>query len=79
MPDVLMLTGVICLIIITIYLVKTLKSLQVFLNRTTDFVEEGTKVVEDVQQKTRAVDDFIVGLSSGSGVVTKIFKGAKKE
>ena len=56
LSDLLILTGIACLIVLTVYFVLTLKSLIRLLNESTNLVNESSKIVEDVQVKTKAVE-----------------------
>ncbi len=76
LTDLLIFTGIGCLIIFTIYMVLTLKSLIKLLNQSTalmdestSLVNESTKVVTDVQDKSKAVELYVSSLvSNGQGV-----------
>ncbi len=75
LTDLLILTGIICLIIFTIYIVLTLKSLIKLLNQSvllldesTVLVNESTKVVTDVQDKSKALELYVTNaVSNGKG------------
>ncbi|MGL4337800.1 MAG: hypothetical protein ACRCST_12985 [Turicibacter sp.] len=69
LSDVLVLTSVVCLIFFTVYLVLTLKSLIRLFEQSTVLVTETSKVVEDVSEKTKAVETYVSDLvSNGSGI-----------
>lgn len=73
LSDLLILTGIACLIVLTIYLVLTLKSLIRLLNESTSLVNESSKIVEDVQVKTKAVEDYVTqAVSNGQGIFKAI-------
>jgi len=78
LSDLLILTGIICLIIFTIYLVLTLKSLIAFLKQTTELMEESSKVIEDVQEKSKALDIFVQDVVSNGKGVFKIISALKR-
>ena len=62
-----------CLIVLTIYLVFTLKSLIRLLNESATLVNESSKIVEDVQEKTKAVEDYVTqAVSNGQGIFKAI-------
>ena len=54
LSDLLILTGIACLIVLTVYFVLTLKSLIRLLNESTTLVNESSKIVEDVQVKNKS-------------------------
>lgn len=69
LSDLLIITSITCLIILTMYLVFTLKSLICLLNESTNLVNESSKIVEDVQEKTKAVENYVTqAVSSGQGL-----------
>ncbi len=69
LSDLLILTGIACLIVLTVYLVLTLKSLIRLLNESTTLVNESSKIVEDVQVKTKAVEEYVThAVSNGQGI-----------
>ena len=73
LSDLLILTGIACLIVLTVYLVLTLKSLIRLLNESTTLVNESSKIVEDVQEKTKAVEDYVTqAVSKGQGIFKAI-------
>lgn len=58
-----------CLIVLTVYLVFTLKSLIRLLNESTTLVNESSKIVEDVQEKTKVVENYVTqAVANGQGV-----------
>ena len=73
LTDLLILTAIGCLIVFTIYLVMTLKSLIRLLNESTTLVNESSKIVEDVQEKTKAVEEYVThAVSNGQGIFKAI-------
>ena len=69
LSDLLILTGIACLIVLTVYFVLTLKSLIRLLNESTNLVNESSKIVEDVQVKTKAVEEYVTqAVSNGQGI-----------
>ena len=74
MSDVLFAIGAVCLVIITIYLVRTLKSLHAFLVQATHLAEGSAKIVEDVQEKSDQVSIFLQHLIQGSATLSKFLK-----
>lgn len=73
LSDLLTITIIGCLIILTIYLVLTLKSVIRLLNESRVLVNESTKIVDDVQEKTRVMGDYMTdALMNGHGIF-KIF------
>ena len=69
LSDLLVVTAIACLIVLTVYLVLTLKSLIRLLNESTDLVEESSKIVEDVQEKTKAVENYVTqAVANGQGL-----------
>ena len=74
MSDVLFAIGTICLVIITLYLVRTLKALYLFLVQATRLAEESSKIVEDVQEKSDQVTLFLQHLLQGSATLSKFLK-----
>ena len=73
LSDLLVLTGIVCLIFFTVYVVITLKSLIRLLDQSTVLVTETSKVVEDVQEKSKAVENYVTDLiSNGQGVFKAI-------
>ena len=69
----LILTGIECLIVLTVYFVLTLKSLIRLLNESTNLVNESSKIVEDVQVKTKAVEEYVTqAVSNGQGIFKAI-------
>lgn len=69
LSDLLVITSIACLIVLTIYLVFTLKSLIRLLNESTQLVNESTKIVEDVQEKTQAVENYVTqAVANGQGL-----------
>jgi len=78
LSDILVLTGIVCLIILTIYVVLTLKSLIVLFNKSTEFVDESSKVVEDIQAKSKAIDEFVQEIKSSGHVLFKFLSMFKR-
>gem|GEM_PF-2583313 len=81
LSDLLILTGIVCLIILTIYIVITLKSLTALLKQSTELVEESSKVVEVVQAKSKVLEEFVQNLiSNGQGFLKflSVFKKKSK-
>lgn len=78
LSDILVLTGIVCLIILTIYVVLTLKSLIALFNKSTEFVDESSKVVEDIQAKSKAVDEFVQEIKSSGHVLFKFLSMFKR-
>ncbi|MEE1237848.1 MAG: hypothetical protein UHI85_07215 [Turicibacter sp.] len=73
LSDLLILTGIACLIVLTVYFVLTLKSLIRLLNESTNLVNESSKIVEDVQVKTKAVEEYVTqAVSNGQGIFKAI-------
>ena len=73
LSDLLILTGIACLIVLTVYFFLTLKSLIRLLNESTTLVNESSKIVEDVQGKTKAVEDYVTqAVSNGQGIFKAI-------
>ena len=73
LSDLLILTGIACLIVLTVYFVLTLKSLIRLLNESTNLVNESSKIVEDVQGKTKAVEDYVTqAVLNGQGIFKAI-------
>ena len=73
LSDLLILTGIACLIVLTVYFVLTLKSLIRLLNESTTLVNESSKIVEDVQVKTKAVEEYVTqAVSNGQGIFKAI-------
>lgn len=69
LSDVLMLVIIACLIVLTVYLVLTLKSVIRLLNESTTLVNESSKIVEDVQAKTKAVENYVTdAVANGQGI-----------
>ena len=69
LSDLLILVIMTCLIDLTVYLVFTLKSLIRLLNESTTFVNESSKIVEDVQEKTKVVENYVTqAVANGQGV-----------
>ena len=78
LTDLLLLTSIVCLIVFTIYLVLTLKSLSelfkqstilvnestVLVTEGTGLVAEGTKIVTDVQTKAKAVEAYVSSVAA---------------
>ena len=78
LSDMLILTGIICLIVFTIYIVLTLKSLIELLKKSTELIAESSMVVEDLQAKSKALDSFVEDtISSGKGVL-KVLSAFKR-
>ena len=73
LSDLLILTGIACLIVLTVYFVLTLKSLIRLLNESTNLVNESSKIVEDVQVKTKAIEEYVTqAVSNGQGIFKAI-------
>ena len=73
LSDLLILTAIASLIVLTVYLVYTLKSLIRLLNESATLVNESSKIVEDVQEKTKAVEDYVTqAVSNGQGIFKAI-------
>lgn len=69
LSDLLILTAIACLIVLTIYLVFTLKSFIRLLNESTTLVNESSKIVENVQEKTKVVEEYVTeAVSNGQGI-----------
>lgn len=69
LSDLLIMVIIACLIVLTVYLVFTLKSLIRLLNESTTLVNESSKIVEDVQEKTKAVENYVTqAVANGQGV-----------
>ncbi|MDB8553922.1 hypothetical protein GMB34_00360 [Turicibacter sanguinis] len=69
LSDLLILVIMTCLIVLTVYLVFTLKSLIRLLNESTTLVNESSKIVEDVQEKTKVVENYVTqAVANGQGV-----------
>lgn len=69
LSDLLVVTAIACLIVLTVYLVLTFKSLIRLLNESTNLVEESSKIVEDVQEKTKAVENYVTqAVANGQGL-----------
>ncbi len=69
LSDLLILTAIACLIVLTVYVVLTLKSFIRLLNESTTLVNESSKIVEDVQEKTKAVEEYVTeAVANGQGV-----------
>ena len=69
LSDLLILTAIACLIVLTIYLVFTLKSFIRLLNESTTLVTESSKIVENVQEKTKVVEEYVTeAVSNGQGI-----------
>lgn len=69
LSDLLILTAIACLIILTIYLVFTLKSLIRLLNESATLVNESSKIVENVQEKTKVVEEYVTeAVANGQGI-----------
>ena len=85
LTDLLVLTGIICLIVFTIYMVLTLKSVIKLLNQSTllmdestVLVNESTKVVTDVQHKAKAVESYVSDAVANGQNVFKALKYVNK-
>ena len=73
LSDLLILTGIACLIVLTVYFVLTLKSLIRLLNESTNLVNDSSKIVVDVQVKTKAVEEYVTqAVSNGQGIFKAI-------
>lgn len=73
LSDLLMLTIIGCLIVLTVYLVLTLKAVIRLLNESRVLINESTKIVDDVQEKTKVMGDYMTdALTNGHGIF-KIF------
>ena len=69
LSDLLILTAIACLIVLTVYVVLTLKSLIRLLNESTTLVNESSKIVEDVQEKTKVVEEYVTeAVANGQGI-----------
>lgn len=69
LSDVLIIVIIACLIVLTVYLVLTLKSVIRLLNESTNLVNESSKIVEDVQAKTKAVENYVTeAVANGQGI-----------
>ena len=69
LSDLLILVIMTCLIVLTVYLVFTLKSLIRLLNESTTLVNESSKIVEDVQEKTKVIENYVTqAVANGQGV-----------
>ena len=69
LSDLLILTAIACLIVLTIYLFFTLKSFILLLNESTTLVNERSKIFEKVQEKTKVVEEYVTeAVSNGQGI-----------
>lgn len=57
--DILLLTAAVCFVIVAFYLVKALKTLIRFLGTTEKLMEEATVLTEDIQSKSKAIDEAV--------------------
>ena len=79
LSDVLMFNVIICLTVLTIYIVLTLKSLNILINQSKELVEESKVVVEDIQAKSKVVDGFVQEVTSSGQVLFKLLSTFKQK
>lgn len=80
LSDLLVVTAIACLIVLTVYIVLTLKSVIRLLNESTNLVEESSKIVEDVQEKSKAVENYVTqAIANGQGLFKAVSIVNKKK
>jgi len=78
LTDLLFITAIACMIIVTIALVRALRSLNSFLGKSEKLAEEVINVAKDVQAKSKAVDELTAQICEGGNKFLKLVLDRKK-